>query len=77
MAPAWKRLFVPTYKGVTLKRVAMKTWTSISANVKEMQIEGPFQADLKHDCARLTVMLDVIGDIPDARRALGRAYAPY
>jgi len=54
----------------------MKTWSSISAHVKEMGIQGPFHADLEHEAARLTVMLDVIGDIPDARPSPSRRTSP-
>jgi AraC family transcriptional regulator len=72
----WKRPFLPASQGAEVKRAAMKSWSHVSANVKELRLHGPFQADLKHDCARLSVMLDVIGDIPDARPALGRPTPP-
>jgi len=72
----WKRLFAPDYQGAELKRVATKTWSSISSSVKELQLKGPFEADLKHDCARLSVILDVVGDIPDARPVRGRPTPP-
>jgi len=69
---SWRRLFVPKYQGAQLTDVKLKAWSGISASVKELHLDGPFHADLQHDCARLTVMLGVIGDIPDARCAPSR-----
>ena len=71
----WSSLFIPKYKGANVVKVQTKTWSNVSANVKELQIAGQFHVDLKHDCARLAVILAVTGDIPDARGSPSRPTA--
>jgi AraC family transcriptional regulator len=59
--PSWQRLFTPLYQNASMTWVRQKSWSSLSATVKEIRCTGPFRSDYQSDCTRFIVMLDAIG----------------
>ena len=64
---SWERPFVPKREGTTVKSLSSRSWSGIAASVTELVCDGPYFVELYYDCARLTVMLDLVGAHPEAR----------
>lgn len=70
--PAWKRLFTPDYVGARVTSVRIRSWSGVSAYIKELHCDGPFRSDFKSDVSRLLVMLDTVGAPVEARTHASR-----
>lgn len=71
--PAWRRLFMPRYQGAKVTAVRHRSWSGISAYIKELRCTGDFRADFRSECSRLLVMLDEVGGPIEARTHPSRA----
>jgi hypothetical protein len=77
---AWRRAQVLSYSGGAAKRVRSRTFTGLTAVVKDVQIDGDFEVACTAPFWRLTVMLEEVGGrlrvvAPDRRVAAQRDLA--
>ncbi|MBR0781123.1 helix-turn-helix domain-containing protein [Bradyrhizobium iriomotense] len=72
--PVWKRPFVPTRReGATVKSLHSRSWNGLTASVTELVCAKSYCADLCYDCARLSIMLDLDGNVPEMRSEKSRS----
>uniref|UniRef100_B0T953 Transcriptional regulator, AraC family n=1 Tax=Caulobacter sp. (strain K31) TaxID=366602 RepID=B0T953_CAUSK len=57
----WREVFEPDYVGVTVSSVQQKTWSGLSAVVRELRVDAPFDVECTADFSRLLVVLDEVG----------------
>lgn len=70
--PAWTRPFMPDYAGAAPVALAARSWSGVGVYVKGVRFFAPFCTDITHDCARLSIVLDLSGGQPDARDSIAR-----
>lgn len=64
--------FVSAFEGAKITSLRQKRWGGVGIQVKEQRFSTPFQADLHSDHARFSVVLDLVGDQPEARNSRSR-----
>jgi len=63
----WQRPFVPKREGTSVKSLWSRSWSGLTASVTELDCTRAYCAELCYDCARLSVMLDLVGNLPELR----------
>lgn len=63
---------MPDYTGAAPVALASRSWSGVAAYVKGVRFFAPFCTDITHDCARLSIVLDLSGGQPDARDSAAR-----
>lgn len=67
--------FTSAYDGAKVISLHNKRWGGVGVQVKEQRFSKPFQADLRSDHARFSVLLDLVGSQPEARDRRSRPTA--
>jgi AraC family transcriptional regulator len=71
-APPWRQAYAPEYRGGVVKCVHSRTFTGLTAVVKDLQIEGEFEVDCFAPYWRLLIVLEEVGGHFRARTPGGR-----
>jgi AraC family transcriptional regulator len=71
-APAWRHASAPEYRGGVVKGLRSRTFTGLTAVVKDLQIEGEFEVDCFAPYWRLLVVLEEVGGHLRAKTPGGR-----
>ncbi|MBH5397196.1 helix-turn-helix transcriptional regulator [Bradyrhizobium sp. CNPSo 4010] len=66
-ADLWNRPFVPKREGTTVKSLRSRSWNGVAVSVTELACTRSYCAELSYDCARLSIMLDLGGNLPELR----------
>jgi AraC family transcriptional regulator len=72
-ATSWRLAGIPDYRGGVVKGVRSRTFTGLTAVVKDLQIEGEFEVDCFAPYWRLLVVLEEVGGHLRARTPGGRS----
>ena len=71
---AWRKAYLPRYSGGAAKRVQSRTFTGLTAVVKDLQIDRDFEADCTAPFWRLIVVLDQVGGCLRVSTADGKVF---
>lgn len=64
--------FVAAFEGAKIISFQRKHWGGVGVQVKEQRFSHPFEADLRSEYARFSIVLDLAGDQPEARETRSR-----
>lgn len=67
--------FVAAFEGARIISYQRKHWGGVGVQVKEQRFSHPFEADLRSEYARFSIVLDLAGDQPEARETRSRRSA--
>lgn len=65
--------FGSAFDGAKIICLRQRRWGGVGVQVKEQSFSTPFQADLRSEYARFSVVLDLVGTQPEARDSRSRS----